>query len=505
MNYPRLEQKPFKLGIRGQLMLFLCAMSAFILLLVWALTSYFLQWQYNQYIRAQLTSQADALVAMINASESPISARSFWGLQLDPVFWERVNTAVNDGTLDVTNCCVEVSDTTLGSVNYIENLYPCLIHAPRSQLGRAVSTERDSALALKLRKSLFENGTLYDIVRTSSNSSQMVVGRLTADRQYAVIFSTNLQQIGEAGAVLGHLLPFIMAFVLLVSLAGSYLFSRWFARPITDLSRAARQMAGGDYTTRVHAGSRNELGQLAEDFNQMANEVQQASQMQKDLLANVSHDLRTPLTLIKGYAETVRDITGNDPERRARQLGIIVDESDRLSGLVNSVMEMSKLTSGAEKPAPVRFDMAALCSEVSECYRALCAQNGWTLVLEADAECPVEADPAMMERVLHNLLGNATHHLGEDGVFILRAIPLPDGCRVEVADHGPGIRPEDMPHLFDRYYRSRSDSGKPGTGLGLSITKAILENHGFAYGAESTPGQGATFWFEARSGQSKNQ
>ena len=135
---------------------------------------------------------------------------------------------------------------------------------------------------------------------------------------------------------------------------------------------------------------------------------------------------------------------------------------------------------------------------MAERYDAVCAQNGWTLKLETEERCPVRADPAMMERVLHNLLGNAMHHIGEDGVFLLRAVPLKEGgCRVEIEDHGPGIRPEDLSHIFDRYYRSRSDSGKVGTGLGLSITKAILQGHGFRFGVNSTLGEGTVFWFQA--------
>ena len=105
----------------------------------------------------------------------------------------------------------------------------------------------------------------------------------------------------------------------------------------------------------------------------------------------------------------------------------------------------------------------------------------------------------MMERVLHNLLGNALHHIGEDGIFLLRVLPLAGGgARVEVEDHGAGIAAEDLPYIFDRYYRSRSDAGKVGTGLGLSITKAILQSHGFRFGVDSTLGQGSVFWFEAK-------
>ena len=160
-------------------------------------------------------------------------------------------------------------------------------------------------------------------------------------------------------------------------------------------------------------------------------------------------------------------------------------------------MELSKVTSGADRCERVNFDMGQLCDEVSERYDAICAQNGWQLKLELpDEELPVYADPDMMQRALHNLLGNAFHHIGADGVVVLRAVPQEKGCRIEIEDHGPGIPPEDLPYIFDRYYRARQDSGRTGTGLGLSITKAILQQHGFAFGVNSAVGKGSTFWFE---------
>lgn len=171
-------------------------------------------------------------------------------------------------------------------------------------------------------------------------------------------------------------------------------------------------MPTATYDVQVPVVRNDELGLLGREFNHMAQEVKRSAQLEKDILANVSHDLRTPLTLIKGYAETVRDITGDDKAKRTEQCSIIVDETDRLSALVNSVMELSKVSSGAEKLNPVDFDMSQLCFEVAGRYDAVCEQNGWTLQLEANKECMVRADPAMMERVLHNLLGNATHHMG---------------------------------------------------------------------------------------------
>ena len=297
--------------------------------------------------------------------------------------------------------------------------------------------------------------------------------------------------------VQGQLMPAIFVCMLALAVGVSWLLSRWLTRPLSELSSAAKKMADGDYSVRVSVPHSDEIGRLAEEFNHMADQVSRSAQLQRELLANVSHDLRTPLTLIKGYAETVRDLTGDDAAKRTDQLNVIVDETDRLSGLVNSVMELSKVSSGTEQPQRVRFDMSQLCEEVARRYEAVCAQNGCRLQLQADEPAMVSADPAMMERVLHNLLGNAMHHVGEDGVFILRVVPKEGCARVEVEDHGAGITPEDLPYIFDRYYRSRSDAGKVGTGLGLSITKAILRGHGFRFGVDSTVGKGTTFWFEA--------
>lgn len=206
-----------------------------------------------------------------------------------------------------------------------------------------------------------------------------------------------------------------------------------------QLSEGAREIADGNYNVQVPVVRNDELGLLGREFNHMAQEVKRSAQLEKDILANVSHDLRTPLTLIKGYAETVRDITGDDKAKRTEQCSIIVDETDRLSALVNSVMELSKVSSGAEKLNPVDFDMSQLCFEVAGRYDAVCEQNGWTLQLEANKECMVRADPAMMERVLHNLL--ATPPTIWVRTVCLCCGPSPcqtGGCRVEVEDHGPG-------------------------------------------------------------------
>lgn len=498
----RQPQRPHKgnilLGVQGQLIAVLGGITLVTLLLVWVLINYFLQPQYNRTIRSNLESRLQSITARIDAADAPLISRDLWHVIPNTEFFQDLTEAIENGELNIDNCCIDISDHTYRSIAYIESLYPCILHESMGSLSGSVDSTSDTPMVIQLRKEVFEQGSLYKIAESGSNR-QMVVGGLSADGNYSIIVSASVAQIETAAGVLGKMLPPIGLAILLLDILFAVLFSRWFTAPVRKLSEGAREMADGNYDVQVDVHRRDELGLLALEFNRMASEVKRSAQLERDILANVSHDLRTPLTLIKGYAETVRDITGDDAEHRTEQCNIIVDETDRLSGLVNSVMELSKVSSGAEKPNLVTFDMSQLCFEVAGRYDAVCDQNGWTLQLEADHECIVQADPGMMERVLHNLLGNATHHMGPDGVFILRCIPAGNGvCRVEVQDHGPGILPEDLPHVFDRYYRSRKDQGKAGSGLGLSITKAILQQHGFAFGVRSTPGHGATFWFEMR-------
>ena len=488
------------IGIRGQLMGFLCFICFLLVGLFWFLSTQLLEPLYTTHIQKQLTEQADAIVQKLDDAIADGQTLSYWGfgsqLYVNSQFFNQLGSEIYENG-GMSSFCVDISDVTLRQIFKVENLSYCNLHRTRP-------TDENSELpsystARAMRQLCRESGGA--VVQTLnpprlSGSAQLLVGRITADGSYTVLVTTSLMHVSEAGEVMSTVLPLAAALIFAFSMSAAWLFSEWFTKPLRQLSGAARQVAQGDYAVQVETNRRDELGDLAQEFNHMAKEVQHASQMQRDLLANVSHDLRTPLTLIKGYAETVRDLTGDDKKHRDEQMNIIVDETDRLTALVSSVMELSKVTSGALKCEKVHFDMGQLCDEVSERYDAVCAQNGWQLKLELpDEELPVCADPDMMQRALHNLLGNAMHHIGEDGIFVLRALRCPEGVRVEVEDHGPGISAEDLPYIFDRYYRSRSDAGKQGTGLGLSITKAIFQQHGFRFGVQSTLGKGTIFWF----------
>ena len=488
------------ISIRWQLMFFIGAMTLLTVGLIWGIITYALAPKYNATIRQNLIDKASAITAIFDQTDSEISSRDFGVLQLDDDFWTALGQTFSDKKINMDGYCVDFSDSTLRCLKAYESMFPCLLHESSGSFSGEFGYNLNTRQLITFRQELFEEGSLYKIVQIGS-TRQMLVGQLSADGKYGIIVSTGMAQITTAAEVLRSILWPVALILLVLDLLFAMLFSRWFTRPVQQLSSGAKEIAAGNYDIQLPVVHHDEIGQLAEDFNHMAAEVKRSAQLEKDILANVSHDLRTPLTLIKGYAETVRDLTGTDAEKRTEQCNIIVDETDRLSALVNSVMELSKVQSGAEKPNLIDFDMGELCFEVAGRYDALCDQNHWHLELQADEAASVRADPAMMERVLHNLLGNAFHHIGADGQVMLRVLPQADGCRVEIEDHGPGIPPEELPHLFDRYYRARQDAGKTGTGLGLSITKAILQQHDFPFGVNSTVGKGSTFWFEMKAPQ----
>lgn len=493
--------------VRYKLTAFLVLMGVVLLALVWLLTVQLLEPMYNRRVRADLTRAADTYAAILekydlNAAQDEDALKTLIGAMVSELLEHRDLLAGKCIDIARPNC------RSLLTVHHKLQSGACLLHPeqPSEKVWGDTEVVGDTVAALQLRALVFSCGdmafTLPDAhilpgLSAAPDKRQMFVCRRVGD-QYSLMISTDLERVGQAADVIRAQMPFIAAALLLISIAGAFLYGRWFTKPILAVSDAARRVAKGDYTARVTPNTHDELGALAEDFNTMAAEVSRTAELQRDLLANVSHDLRTPLTLIKGYAETIRDLTGEDAARRTDQLSVIIDETDRLSALVGSVMELSRYSSGTQKPELVSFDMAQLCDEVACRYEDICRKNGYTLTLDAPDPCPVTADPGGMTRVVHNLLANAVHHIGEDGLLLLHVHKQPDNTvMVRVEDHGAGIAKEDLPYIFDKYYRARADAGKQGTGLGLSITKAILIAHGFPFGVDSGVGKGTVFWFVA--------
>lgn len=286
-------------------------------------------------------------------------------------------------------------------------------------------------------------------------------------------------------------------FVFMLSFAVTSAVSGWFTNPITEMTKKARRLAQGNFDVDFHgANYGKEMVELAEALNFARDELSKTDRMQKDLIANVSHDFKTPLTMIKGYASMIMEISGDIPEKRNKHAQVIVDEADRLTSLVNDVLDLSKISSGIEGMQVETFDMSAYLYEVMGRFDYLKETQGYRFVTEIEEGMYTRGDKVKLGQVLYNLIGNAVNYTGEDKTVYIRLKKEEGVVRFAVTDTGKGIKEEERSEIWNRYYRSKETHKRPvrGTGLGLSIVKTILERHGFAFGVDSEVGKGSTFY-----------
>lgn len=317
---------------------------------------------------------------------------------------------------------------------------------------------------------------------------------------YSIIVASVLAPIKEAVNTIKNHLIIISILLILISSIAAFLLSCSLTKPILRLSDATRKIANGNLNVKVNISSKDELGVLAQNFNIMSNEISKSSKLQKELIANVSHDIRTPLTMIRGYAETIKDLTGDYKEKRDKQLDIIIDESRRLDNLVNDILDLSKLQSGQQKLNITKFNISQKLKDIVSKYDLLQSSEGFSFFLSAPDGIFVKADEIKIEQVLYNIINNATNHTGVDKKIFIKLDDFEDKVIISISDTGKGIKKEDIPFIWDRYYKpyKKDDRKGMGTGLGLSIVKAILISHKFNFGVDSQIGIGSKFWFEIR-------
>ncbi|MBM3131850.1 MAG: cell wall metabolism sensor histidine kinase WalK [Chloroflexi bacterium] len=276
-------------------------------------------------------------------------------------------------------------------------------------------------------------------------------------------------------------------------------FSRAISNPLRRLTAAAGAVAQGRLDQQVPVRSRDEIGRLSQTFNEMTERLRLARQTQIDFVANVSHESRTPLTTIKGMAETLREGAADDPEVRDRFLSTIESETNRLIRLVNDLLLLSRADSGALDLRREPVDLAALARSTVEQLTHRAGAHPVTLSIEANAEIPcVDADPDRVRQVLVNLIDNAIKYSRPGGVVSVAVAPGPErSALVQVRDQGIGIPAQDLPHIGERFYRTDKARSRTegGTGLGLAIARALIEAHGGRLWLESKEGKGTTVSF----------
>jgi len=278
------------------------------------------------------------------------------------------------------------------------------------------------------------------------------------------------------------------------------LIARWVARgmtqPLRDMAQAARKMETGDYSQRVHTSSRDEVGQLAQAFNRMSAELDQLDRLRRDLVANVSHELKTPISALRAHLENLLDgVERPDPET----LQVMLTQSERLGRLVDQLLDLSRLESGDVPLHREDVPLAPLVSEVLSEIEVARAGRGVEIRGSVPGDLPsVYADRERIHQVLFNLLDNAVRFTPEGGRVTVSAETHDGSIDVHVADTGPGIPPEHLPRLFERFYRADPARAQKdgGTGIGLAIARSVVEAHGGRIWADSRPGEGSMFTFE---------
>ena len=307
-----------------------------------------------------------------------------------------------------------------------------------------------------------------------------------------------LTPMGPAVGILAKQLLTVTAISLVVAgILALYISSR-IARPIKNITEKASELAEGHYDVEFEGSSYREINNLAGTLNATAEALSRTEQLQRDLMANVSHDLRTPITMVTSDAELIRDISGGNEEKRNEHLGVIIEESDRLSYLVNDILTLSRIQAGVETMDLQPVDLQKCAESIVATYRVLEEQEGFTIALTTLPQTlMVNADRHRIEQVLSNLLSNAVRYSGDRKDVEVAFLQDGKWLRCEVRDKGIGIAEEDIPNIWNRYERAstRGARSKQGTGLGLSIAKEILDRHGAKYGVTSKVGEGSTFWF----------
>ncbi len=479
------------ISIRWKLAAYLSVFIAIVLIVTWVFQVYLLNNFYEMIKRRELLNSSSTLAEHIESEDISVLAYTY-----------------------ALNCTMSVSIYRFEE----EVLIPIVNVDATGQSGIKIP---DHQLARYYRKAAENNGIYlgkftfggYEVDPNVSNSEdrnepnkqnadkanvrlvqlQLVQGE--SGRSYLIVLNAGLQPLAATVQTLRT--QFLWTLSILLCCAGVmvFLLYRHISAPLMRMNDSAKQLALGRYDVEFSGLGYRETRELADTLNYASHELSRLDRLQKELIANISHDLRTPLTMIKGYSEVMRDIPG---ENTAENMQVVIDETTRLSELVNDLLDLSKIQSGSRKLDPERFDLTFAVEEIMKRYDTFVRHKGYHITFESDQGAQVYGDRSMILQVLYNLINNAINYTGEDHTVIVQQSVRDMRVRISVTDTGEGIEEDQMPLIWDRYYKVDKVHRRAmiGTGLGLSIVKEILELHQAAYGVDSRIGVGSTFWFE---------
>lgn len=332
-----------------------------------------------------------------------------------------------------------------------------------------------------------------------TNNTKAILSGIRVDNGHIFVYSP-LEDLDGAAIVLKGQFVYIIVIVIIFACLISYFLSNKITGPITKITKQAKELGEGNYDLEFERSDVLEIDELADTLNHVSKDLSRIDELRRDLLANVSHDLKTPLTMIRAYAEMVRDISYQDKEKMDRDLNVIISETDRLNVLVNDILDLSKMQADADELSIEKFDLCELIREVMTKYDILQTTEDYKFILELPDNAIVKADKHKMMQVIYNLINNAINYTGDDKKVFVRVISTKKEYIVEIEDTGKGIKKEEIPYIWDKYYKKdkKHQRNVVSTGIGLSIVKEVLTKHKFDYGVKSTLKKGSTFYFKIK-------
>ncbi len=465
-----------KRTLRSYVFMYFIFFAVFILVLLWLFQYFFLDRYYQSAKIREVQKSAKKIVEEYDGDDiETLSRQLAFDNGLCIVIVDKTGTQ-------------QLLENNMGSFSYfstdLKDNYGMFLYSLRSELNRS-----DEGFITKIHQN--DNFKSQEIFYCTSFTDE------DGETLYLYIESS-VAPIDSTVSIIREQLVYITIILFELAFIITLFISKRLSKPIADLTKSAKKMESGDFSEEFTATGYKEIEELSSVLNDAQKEIRKVSDLRTDLIANISHDLRTPLTMVKAYAEMIRDLSGDNPVKRNEHIQIIIDEADRLSNLVNNILELSKLESGNMELEMRDFSVHEKIRDVLTRYTLLIENDGYDIQFIPDEDRIIRADPDKLDQVLYNFINNAVNYSGEDKRIRIIQINKPQAVRIEITDHGKGISKELLPLIFDRYYRdAKYKRDVVGTGLGLSICKEILKKHDFAFGVQSEEGKGSTFWFEA--------
>lgn len=456
-----------KSNLRTKIWMYLIIFSASILLFLWLFQIIFLKTYYREF---RLNKLENSVKKVLNSFHD-----------------SNYEDLLDDISLE-DEICIEVVNNNM--TKYLSVIYN------KGCMGAETSIENSYYKKDFINSNLSKK--VYTLINPRFKNKTIIYGIKLDDSNYAFV-SASLEPIDTTITVLKNQFIYVTMLVIILSLIVSYFVSRKISSGVIKINREAKKLSKGNFDVKFDTDQPIlELSELAKTLEYTKDELSKTENLRRELLANVSHDLKTPLTMIKAYAEMVRDVTYKDDTKRTKDLNIIIEETDRLNVLVNDILELSKIQSGTQKLTIEQFDLEKFVKNIIKRYDIMSENKKYKFKVSINKNIIVSADRKRIEQVMYNLINNAINYTGDDKKIIINALELENTVRIEVKDTGKGIDKEELENIWDKYYKIDKTHSREqvGSGVGLSIVKNILINHNCNYGVESIKGNGTTFYFE---------